>query len=438
MKAVSEREFRDALDALGLNPERGDWDSIKHFNLVMELEARWGAKIPIEDVERLKTFSDFYFRLPYRPAKVLAVDADNTLWDGIVSEDGAEAVTPYAAFQNGLLALKAKGVLLVLLSKNDPVESGGRAGRDVSTKCPSPFCGRAMAASLPGGAPLSRALARADMPLSLGDFAFVGVNWEPKPGNLLAAARALNVGTDSFVFLDDNPYERAQMKAHLPEVMVVEDVEGWLSRAWEGLAEELGATYFADAGRTEEDFLRAQRLTADASWARPCQMAFSKADYLKTLELKVTPACAAAADVPRLAQMAGKTNQFNATTIRRTEEEFRALLADPAKRVYVYRLQDKFGAMGIVCYIVADVAARRITDFVMSCRAMGRTLEQFAYCHACRELGGDALAIDFRATEKNGPFAAFLEKLAQGDTETFCVRQSRQCSNGREGSTSRP
>ena len=411
MKAVSEREFRDALDALGLNPERGAWDSIRHFNLVMELEARWGAKIPIADVERLKSFSDFYFRLPCRPAKVLAVDADNTLWRGIVSEEGADAVVPYTTFQRGLLALKEKGVMLVLLSKNDPI--GG------------------------GAAPLARALARADMPLSLGDFAFVGVNWEPKPGNLLAAAKTLNVGTDSFVFIDDNPHERAQMKAHLPEVMVVEGIDDWLACDMKGLAEDVGATYFADAGRTEEDFLRAQRQMQGADVGGPHvlrpegsgrdkrvppdAMAFSKADYLKTLELKVAPARAAAADVPRLAQMAGKTNQFNATTIRRTEEEFRALIDDPAKRVYVYRLQDKFGAMGIVCYIVADVAARRITDFVMSCRAMGRTLEQFAYRHACRELGAEALAVDFRATEKNGPFAAFLEKLAQGEMETFCT-----------------
>ena len=394
MKAVSEREFRDALDALGLNPERGGWDSIKHFNLVMELEARWGAKIPIEDVERLKTFPDFYFRLPCRPAKVLAVDADNTLWHGIVSEDGAEAVTPYAAFQSGLLALKAKGVLLVLLSKNDPPDG-----------CASP---------------MERALARPDMPLSLGDFVFAGISWEPKPGNLLAAAKALNVGTDSFVFLDDNPHERAQMKAHLPEVMVVEDVEGWLARGMEGLAEELGATYFSDMGRTEEDLLRARR-QAVRSPADHADMAFSKADYLTTLGLKATPAHATAADVPRLAQMAGKTNQFNATTLRRTEEEFCALIADPAKRVYVYRLEDRFGPMGIVCYIVVDVVSRRITDFVMSCRAMGRTLEQFAYRHACRDLGEAELPIDFRATAKNGPFAAFLEKLAQGETETFCT-----------------
>ena len=124
MTPVSEREFRETLDALGLNPERGEWDSIRHFNLVMELEARWGASIPIEDVEKLKTFSDFYFRLPCRPAKVLAVDADNTLWKGIVSEDGAESVEPYVEFQLGLKALRSKGVMLALLSKNDPPSGG--------------------------------------------------------------------------------------------------------------------------------------------------------------------------------------------------------------------------------------------------------------------------------------------------------------------------
>ena len=405
---VSEREFRDALDALGLNPEKGEWDSIRHFNLVMELEARWGAKIPISDVERLKTFSDFYFRLPCRPAKVLAVDADNTLWDGIVSEDGAESVEPYVAFQRGLLQLKAKGVALVLLSKNDP-PSGGRS-------------------------PIELAFAREDMPLSLGDFAFASVSWEPKPGGLIAAAKALNVGTDSFVFVDDNQHERAQMKAHLPEVMVVDGVDARAAGRMEGLAEELGASYFADAGRTEEDLLRAKR---PAIVPVPGDLAFSRGDYLKTLELKVAPSLATETDVPRLAQMAGKTNQFNATTIRRTEDEFRALMADASKRVYVFRLSDRFGEMGIVCYVVADVPSRTITDFVMSCRAMGRTLEFFAYRYVCETLGeasrlplrkgmppgGDQpVKIDFRATEKNGPFAAFLERLARGETETCCAQ----------------
>ena len=396
MTPVSEREFRETLDALGLNPERGEWDSIRHFNLVMELEARWGASIPIEDVENLKTFSDFYFRIPCRPAKVLAVDADNTLWKGIISEDGAEAVEPYAEFQRGLKTLRGRGVMLALLSKNDP-PSGGDS-------------------------PIEKAFAREDMPLDLSDFAFVGVNWEPKAGNLLAAAKALNVGIDSFVFVDDNMHERAQMKAHLPSVMAVEGMEDWISSGMAGLAEELGGTYFAGVGGTEEDILRAKRpaviLSADAP-----EMAFSKTDYLKTLELKVAPSFATEADLPRLAQMAGKTNQFNATTIRRTEEEFRGLILDGSKRVCVFRLSDRFGPMGIVCYVIADVASRRITDFVMSCRAMGRTLEFFAYRHVCEALGdGPAPQIDFVPTAKNAPFAAFLRKIAAGDDVTCCEK----------------
>ena len=394
MTAVSEREFRETLDALGLNPECGEWDSIRHFSLVMELEARWGASIPIEDVERLRNFSDFYFRIPFRPAKALAVDADNTLWRGIVSEDGADAVEPYVEFQRGLKELRAKGVMLALLSKNDP---------------PS------------GGSPIEKVFAREDVPLSIEDFAFVGVNWEPKAGNLLAAASALNVGRDSFVFVDDNPHERAQMKSHLPEVMVLDGIEEWIGKGMEGLAERLASVYFTDAGKTEEDILRAQRPAMILPQGEIANE-FSKADYLNTLELKVIPSLAAEADIPRLAQMAGKTNQFNATTIRRTEDDFRKLLADGSKRIHVFRLSDRFGAMGIVCYVIADVASCRITDFAMSCRAMGRTLEFFALRHVCDAMGVDAskVGIDFRHTEKNAPFAAFLERVTSGDVTTYC------------------
>lgn len=394
MEAVPEREFRETLDALGLNPESGEWDSIRHFNLVMELEARWGARIPMEDVEKLKTFHDFYSRLPCRPAKVLAVDADNTLWKGIVSEDGPDTVVPYVNFQQGLKFLRSQGVMLALLSKNNPP------------------CG--------GKSPVEKVFARSDVPLDLSDFAFVGVNWEPKAGNLLAAAKSLNVGIDSFVFLDDNLHEREQMKTHLPSVMTVDDIDSWIATGMEGLAESLGSAYFSDAGRTQEDILRARRPPVIPP-PQEMETSFSKAEYLKTLELKVEPSMATDADVPRLAQMAGKTNQFNATTIRRSEDDFRRLLADGGKRVYVFRLSDRFGAMGIVCFVVADVESHRITDFAMSCRAMGRTLEFFAYNHVCHKLGGEPPPeIDFLPTEKNAPFASFLERLDSGERATFC------------------
>lgn len=395
-KIVTELEFRKVLDSLGLNPERGEWDSIRHFNLVMELEARWGAKIPIESVGELKTFDDFYVRLPFRPAKVLAVDADNTLWRGIVSEDGAQAVEPYVAFQRGLLELKRQGVFLVLLSKNDAPGSGDSA--------------------------IEQAFAREDMPLKLGDFAYVGVNWEPKAGNLAMAAKALNLGTDSFVFVDDNPHERAQMRVHLPEVMVCDGMERSIDSGMAELAGELAATYFSGSGKTHEDRLR--------TISRPAFQ--DKPEYLRTLKLEVRPSLAGADDIPRLAQMAGKTNQFNATTIRRGEDDFRAMLDCPDKRVFVFRLSDKFGDMGLVCYVVAEVDAARgtsaITDFVMSCRAMGRTLEFFAYRHVVdglRRLGcAQPPEVRFVPTAKNRPFAEFLDKLSQGCVDTYCTEKA--------------
>ena len=298
------------------------------------------------------------------PKKVLAVDADNTLWKGILSEDGRDALVPYTDFQNGLRALRDDGVALVLLSKNDPFE--------------------------------------------LDWFTLCRVNWAPKAGNLLDACRELNLPTDSVVFVDDNPFERAQMAAHLPEVAVA-PFPADLTRPRQFLR-RLREYFFSGMGVTAEDRLRA----ADYARPRPPLRQFATtADYLDDLALWVRPSTAAEEDLDRLAQMAGKTNQFNATTIRRSRQDFAALLERPDRRVFVFRAGDRFGEQGLVCYVVADLSARRITDFVMSCRAMGRTLEHFAYDYVSRQLGY-APAIDFEPTAKNAPFAAFRQALSDG------------------------
>lgn len=381
---VTERDFLafaaaalggDAAElALDSSRDAGAWDSVGHLNLVMELEARWNVKIPLARVPELKTLRDFYAHVPCRPAKALAVDADNTLWRGIVSEDGPDGVVPDADFQRGLLALKARGAFLVLLSKNDPPPEGA----------------------------IAAVFARPDNPLKLSDFAYAGVNWEPKPGNLLAAARVLNLAPEHFAFLDDNPHERAQMRAHLPGVMVP-DFDGREGTVPAAVLEELGKVQFSGVGETREDFLR-------TSW-RP--LAATRPDYLASLGLKVRAARATAADVPRLAQMAEKTNQFNATTIRRTAAEFEALLADAGTEVWTFRARDKFGDMGLVCYVVREAATGRVTDFVVSCRALGRTLEHFA----ALKLG--FRTFDFVPTAKNAPARAFLDALRSGDVRTF-------------------
>ena len=324
------------------------------------------------------------------PRKILAVDADNTLWNGIVSEDGADAVTPYVDFQKGLLALKARGVLLVLLSKNDPIGEGRAPARP----------------------PLAVALARADMPLSLDDFAATRVDWSPKAGNLLDACRELNLAPDAVVFVDDNAHERAQMKAHLPEVSVPPFPSDLAAPAQ--FLRRLEQCFFASAGATEEDRARTEMYQAEAARRDFARTLPTVQDYLKGLHLTARAACATADDVPRLAQMAGKTNQFNATTIRRTAEEIASLVADPMHRVWTFRAGDAFGEMGLVCYVVYDCATARITDFVMSCRAMGRTLEHFAVNHVRHELASEKLSlagIDCVPTAKNAPFREFLSTL---------------------------
>ena len=329
---------------------------------------------------------EFRFALGAAAKKVLAVDADNTLWRGIVSEDGAASVEPFADFQRGLLALRARGVLLALLSKNDPPDDAA--------------------------APLAQAFARVDQPLALADFSAVGVNWAPKAGNLLEICRTLNLGAESVVFVDDSPHERAQMKAHLPAVSVPPFPKD-LSRPAQFLR-RLAEAYFAGAGATEEDRARAGDYRAEAARRVSAAAAATLDGYLEGLRLTCRAARATASDVPRLAQMAGKTNQFNATTIRRGAAEWAALVADAAKRVWTFRAGDAFGEMGLVCYVVYDLASARVTDFVMSCRAMGRTIEHFALNFVRQALADEGLplaGVDCAATDRNGPVRAFLASV---------------------------
>jgi len=329
--------------------------------------------------------------------KILAVDADNTLWNGILSEDGPEALVPCAVFQQGLKQLAADGVVLALLSKNNEEE----------------------VASYLHATGMSRPL------LSCRDFAVRKVNWAPKAGNLVEACRELNLGTDSVVFVDDNPHERAQMKAHLPEVTVAPwtgwtpDAKGSVPEAAQHqLVRRLREYFFSETGRTDEDRLRANDYRATGARLDAAKRFASHDDYLDDLGLWVKPSLAAEENLDRLAQMAGKTNQFNATTIRRTRDDFAALLASPRHRVFVFRAGDRFGEQGIVCYIIADAESKYITDFVMSCRAMGRTLEHFALSYVRQALGCDP-AIDYIPTAKNKPFADFLASVPNGIVTHF-------------------
>lgn len=376
------------------------------------LEKLAGCPYSLAGIEAIvEEFGWFLAGQTVRYSKILAVDADNTLWHGILSEDGPDALVPCVEFQQGLKALADDGVVLVLLSKNDLGSIDELARRHPSL-----------------------------IPVHA-SFSACRVNWEPKAGNLVEICRELNLGPDSVVFVDDNPHERAQMKAHLPEVTVA-PWNGWSSdqggvsseqlRKEKQLIRRLREYFFADAGKTAEDRLRAAdyRRRRGAAESFPMQ---NKDDYLRSLGLWVEARPAEARDLDRLAQMAGKTNQFNCTTLRRPRSDFEALLSSTStsnfNSVYVFRAGDRFGEQGIVCYIVLDSAARRITDFVMSCRAMGRTLECFAYEWVARRVGFRP-SVDFTPTAKNAPAKAFVERVAAGGTmETYF----KEVGDGKEG-----
>ena len=331
------------------------------------------------------------------PYKILAVDADNTLWRGIVSEDGPQAVVFDTVFMEGLKKLSAKGVLSVLLTKND-TPSGGDT-------------------------PIERVFAREDSPLSIQFFTAAAIDWRPKAANLSAILKLLNLGADSVVFIDDNPHERRLMKESMPEV-AVPPFEG--AGRGETLVRRLETMFFPDAGLTREDMERAAGYRDEAVRRRDMAEALDIDDFLKSLKIWAEPSRATAQDVPRLAQMAGKTNQFNATTIRRDSDGFARLVSDPAARVWVFRCGDRYGEMGLVLYVVWQ--GGHITDFVMSCRAMGRTLEDFALEWVKGELEREGLpfeGIDYAPSAKNAPIGRWLS--GEGRRQSFVSLKEGAC-----------
>jgi FkbH-like protein len=314
-------------------------------------------------------------------AKVLALDLDNTLWGGIVGEDGVAGVacgsefpgSAYRAFQEECLRLKSQGMLLAILSKNDP-------------------------------AAIETFASRADMPLKAGDFAGARINWRPKPENIRELAAELNLGLDSFLFLDDSAHERDAMRRMCPEVIVPEMPgdparrPGWLR----------GLRQTWPVALTREDAQRAQFYAAERKAAALRASASSFEDFLAGLEQQVLIARTDAATVGRVAQMHARTNQFNLTTTRFDEAALRAMLADPDHYSVLHaQVRDKFGDHGIAIAAVLrfEAGAAHIASLLMSCRVIGRRVEHAFLAglidHALGR-GAERICGAWRPTGRNG------------------------------------
>lgn len=341
------------------------WDSIAQLRLVMDVAAKYGIEIPFAEVVGVTSLWEFLRRVNGGAVKkAVAIDLDNTLWDGVVGEDGVDGIRPREAFQRELKELKERGVLLVALSKNNAED--GMLG-----------------------------LARQPV-LRPDDFVALKIDWNDKAENLAQVAAELNLGTDAFVFVDDNPAERIAMSTRLPEVAVA------------SFPPKLAA-YFPERPLTAEDRRKTEEYRAEAERKRYLS-GRSDVDVWSALGVELDVHVLRDDEVARVAQLSQKANQFNVCTRRRTEEDVRRLAAGGL--VLTAHAKDRFGDQGLVAFVV--VRDGEILDWVMSCRVAGRGIEERVEAEVERLLvarGAVRLSATWRASGKNAPVRELFDRL---------------------------
>ena len=285
-----------------------------------------------------------------RNKKALVLDLDNTLWGGVVGDDGVDglAIGPevpegqvYAEFQSYCKALKSIGVILAVDSKNE--EANALAG-----------------------------LNHPDGVLRPDDFVCIKANWEPKDRNLLAMASELSLGADSFVFADDNPAERAIVAAQVPGAAVpaMDGAENYIKTLDHGGYFEVTALSKEDLKKTELYHQNAERAKAQAAFA-------DYGEYLDSLQMTATIQGFVPLYIQRIAQLTNKSNQFNLTTLRCSEEDIRTMAEDAGHLCLCGKLVDKFGDNGIVTVVAGQQqgSALHMRLWLMSCRVLKRGME---------------------------------------------------------------
>jgi FkbH-like protein len=321
--------------------------------------------------------------------KCLALDLDNTLWGGIVGEDGALGIRighgdaeseAFLAFQQRIRTLKDRGILLALCSKNNPadVEEAFRL--------------------------------RTEMPLKPDDFSARAIGWNPKHQGLAQIAADLNIGIDAIAFIDDNPAEIALIRHKLPMVeclLLPPDPAAFVAALDNLTCFEKAVVLADDVGKARQYRQEAERLRFSAGHD-------SMDDYLAQLQMEVEIGPVEAGHLPRVHQMFAKTNQFNVTTRRYTLGELEAMLESPEHRLGMAALRDRFGDLGIIAafILIEDGARLHIDSLLMSCRAMGRGVETAIMNFIKQQFGTQAhlsiLSAEFIPTAKNKPAAGYF------------------------------
>lgn len=353
-----------------------EWYDDRHWYL---------SRLPFSQ-RALPLYADYVARLVGamrgKSRKCLVLDLDNTIWGGVIGDDGLDGIAlhpgdgrgeAFRAVQTLALDLRRRGIVLAVCSKNDE-STALQAFRDH-----------------PG------------MVLREQDIAVFMANWDDKATNLERIAQRLELGLDALVFLDDNPVERAQVRGALPQVAVPE-LPGDASEYARLLAV---AGYFESVAFTADDLARADQYRGNAERARVLEGSRNVDEFLRSLNMEITFAPFVAAGRKRIAQLINKTNQFNVTTRRYTEQQVAALEGSDRHYTLQVSVRDRFGDNGMISAVICERDAEewRIDSWLMSCRVLNRKVEE-AVCSRiaaeARAAGATRLVGVYIPTERNG------------------------------------
>lgn len=328
-----------------------------------------------------------------RSSKCLVLDLDNTVWGGVIGDDGMDGIVlgqgsalgeAFCALQRYAKGLSRRGIILAVCSKND--EAVALAAFDNHP----------------------------EMVLRRTDIASFVANWDDKAQNIRRIARELNIGLDSLVFVDDNPFERNLVREHLPEVAVPEIPDDDPAAVPQLLAD---AGYFESLAITADDRSRTAQYRDNEGRRRLEEEAVDLPSYLRSLQMTLGWRRFDRAGLPRIVQLVNKTNQFNLTTRRVTDQAVLAVLDDPKAFGLQLRLADRFGDNGMIAVVIGRLTPENdclIDTWLMSCRVLGRGVEGATLNLVAAEaqrLGADRLVGEYRPTAKNGMVSEHYVKL---------------------------
>lgn len=322
--------------------------------------------------------------------KCVVLDLDNTLWGGVIGDDGLDGIQigelglghAFSAFQMWLKELKNRGIILCVCSKNNE-----DTAKEPFQKHP-------------------------EMVLRLDDISVFVANWEDKAGNIRYIQNTLNIGMDSFVFLDDNPFERQAVRSLIAEITVPE-----LPENPEEYVDYLRSlNLFETASYSEEDRVRTQQYQAEARRVSLQSQCVDYDAYLESLEMVAEAKPFDSFHFPRIAQLTQRSNQFNLRTVRYTEQEIAAIAADGNYVTLYFTLRDKFGDHGLISAVIMEKQENKlfVNTWLMSCRVLKRGMEEFIVnkmIEAAANAGFSTVEGEYLKTAKNAMVANIYEKM---------------------------